>query len=215
MENASKALLIAAGILFAILILSLILVVSNNMRDLANADDERIAARQLAAFNAEFEAYNKRAMYGTDVITLVNKAIDNNIKLGVDVDESRWFIDVELKVIEDMKSTRIIETISNGRKERNEDFTFAASEPMLRKDIIYNLKRIGSTNQMDANIVKFFNKRMQDTIESQNPPTNTIIWYTYEALTLFKRGIFRCENVEYEDGRISKITIHQTKIAER
>ena len=78
MENASKALLIAGGVLIALIIISMLIMMLNKMSNLKNAQQEQIEIEQLAAFNAEFEAYNKKAMYGTDVITLINKVAENN-----------------------------------------------------------------------------------------------------------------------------------------
>lgn len=80
MENASKALLIAAGILLALIILSLLIYMTNTTSRMAKAQDEKTEAEQLAAFNREYEAYNKTKMYGTDVITVYNKAKNNNEK---------------------------------------------------------------------------------------------------------------------------------------
>lgn len=80
MENASKALLIAGGILLALMTLSLIVYVSTSTTRMAEAQDAKKASEELAAFNASYEAYNKRLMYGTDVISVWNKANNYNEK---------------------------------------------------------------------------------------------------------------------------------------
>ena len=80
MENASKALLIAGGILIALIILTTFILMFNKMSTLQEEQEEQIKVEQLAAFNGEFEAFNKKIMYGTDVITLINKAVENNEK---------------------------------------------------------------------------------------------------------------------------------------
>ena len=78
MENASKALLIAVGILLGIMTLSLLVYVLSATGRMQQAQDERKANEELAAFNNTFEAYHKSRMYGTDVISLINKAIEKN-----------------------------------------------------------------------------------------------------------------------------------------
>ena len=78
MENASKALLIAGGILIALIIIAMFIMMFNKITNLTNEHEEQIKIEQLAAFNAQFEAYNKKAMYGTDVISLINKVAENN-----------------------------------------------------------------------------------------------------------------------------------------
>ena len=80
MENASKALLIAGGVLIALIILAMLLAMFNSMSNIQKEQEEQIKIEQIAAFNSEFEAYNKKVMYGTDVITLINKVAENNKK---------------------------------------------------------------------------------------------------------------------------------------
>ena len=80
MENASKALLIAGGVLIALIILTMFIVMYNNMANIQKEQEEQTRIEQIAAFNAEFEAYNKKVMYGTDVITLINKVAERTVK---------------------------------------------------------------------------------------------------------------------------------------
>ena len=80
MENASKALLIAAGILIAIIIIAIFINMYGKISSIQETQDEKTKMEQLAEFNAEYESYNKTLMYGTDVVTLVNKANENNRK---------------------------------------------------------------------------------------------------------------------------------------
>ena len=80
MENASKALLIAGGILIAIIIISMFIMMYNKMTSIKKTQEEKIEMEQIAEFNAQFEAYNKKLMYGADVITLYNKVQEHNKK---------------------------------------------------------------------------------------------------------------------------------------
>ncbi len=80
MENATKALLIAGGILIAMMTLALLVYVFGYMTDFAESQDRVAATQEIVEFNESYEAYNKQRMYGTDVISVVNKAEDNNIK---------------------------------------------------------------------------------------------------------------------------------------
>lgn len=78
MENASKALLIAGGILLAILILGLLALLLSSLSSNQLAEEKKTEAKQLQEFNQQWEAYNKKALFGSDIITVVNKAIQNN-----------------------------------------------------------------------------------------------------------------------------------------
>lgn len=80
MENASKALMIAGGILVALIIITMFLMMFNNLSNIKKEQEEAVKVEQVEAFNAEFEAYNKKVMYGVDVITLINKVAENNKK---------------------------------------------------------------------------------------------------------------------------------------
>lgn len=78
MENISKALLIAGGMLIAIIILSMFLIMYNKVTNISKAQEEQKKQEQLSAFNGQYEAYDKQLMYGVDVITLCNKINNNN-----------------------------------------------------------------------------------------------------------------------------------------
>ena len=95
MENASKALIMAGSILIAILIITLIIYMSTTTTRLAEAQDEKKIAEQTAAFNKEYESYDKSRMYGTDVISVVNKANDYNRRL--DVTDQEYKINIIIK----------------------------------------------------------------------------------------------------------------------
>lgn len=80
MEHANKAFMMAAGMLFALMILSLIAFVFSSLTTLPTEEDVNLEASQIAAFNNEYTAYDKKIMYGVDVISVLNKAKSNNDK---------------------------------------------------------------------------------------------------------------------------------------
>ena len=80
MENAAKALEMAAGVLIGVIILTLIAYFLSTISIFPQEEDNRETAEQLAKFNLEYEVYDKKAMYGTDVISCLAKAQSNNEK---------------------------------------------------------------------------------------------------------------------------------------
>jgi len=84
MENASKALLIAGGILVAMLTISIFYFMFGKMSEVSEAISENTDQKELISFNSSFEAYNKKVMYGADVVSVMNKAIDNNRSYGIE-----------------------------------------------------------------------------------------------------------------------------------
>lgn len=80
MEHANKALLMVGGMLFALMVMSLVAFVFSSLTTLPTEEDYRVEATQIAAFNNEYTAYDKKIMYGVDVISVLNKALSNNDK---------------------------------------------------------------------------------------------------------------------------------------
>lgn len=78
MENASKALIIAGGMLIAIILISMFLMMYNKMASIEKAKQEKTMLEQIESFNAGYESYNKKMMYGADVVTLRNKVNEYN-----------------------------------------------------------------------------------------------------------------------------------------
>ena len=80
MENASKAFLIAGGTLIGVMLVILIAVFFRSLSPLEREKQNQELVEQITAFNKEYEAYNKKLMYGVDLISVLNKAKSNNEK---------------------------------------------------------------------------------------------------------------------------------------
>lgn len=80
MENANKAIIMAASTLIGVMLLTLFAVVLKNISIWPQAQEELKEVEQISAFNAEYEVYRKSAMYGVDVTSCLNKAHNNNKK---------------------------------------------------------------------------------------------------------------------------------------
>ena len=82
MENASKALLMAGGMLIALLVIGALLLAFNQIGDYEKGKSSMTKSSQVADFNKEFGKYSGDDVKGYDLITLINKAIDFNSKEG-------------------------------------------------------------------------------------------------------------------------------------
>ena len=78
MENASKALLISAGVLFTVMILSLLMIAYNQLSSYYNARHEATMTEQLTEFNTQYENYNRKNIRGNEIASLMNKVVDYN-----------------------------------------------------------------------------------------------------------------------------------------
>lgn len=94
MENATKALLIAAAVLVAILIISLGLVVYNMASETVD-NAGNLDEYQIQQFNEKFKKYEGTSKSGSDVNALINTVFNHNLaqedettRVSVTVDEN-------------------------------------------------------------------------------------------------------------------------------
>lgn len=114
MEHANKAIIIAFGMIVAVMIMGTIVYVFTNLKVFPQGDDSRETVEQLAAFNTEYEVYDKKIMYGVDVISVLNKAKSNNDKyvqenflsgIGYNTD---YIIDIEVTLKEPLEEKLVV-----------------------------------------------------------------------------------------------------------
>lgn len=78
MENASKALLMAGGILIALLILGALILLMTNLQSYQRNNDEIEKNAQIAEFNSQFEPYNKDNLTLMEIKSVYNKLESHN-----------------------------------------------------------------------------------------------------------------------------------------
>ncbi len=78
MENATKALLIAAAVLIAIILISLGVSIVTSAQDQINQSSTALDAAEIETFNSKFKNYEGAAVSGTRVKTLARAIIQNN-----------------------------------------------------------------------------------------------------------------------------------------
>lgn len=82
MENATKALIIAAAILIAIVLISLgVYVLNIGQESISGAD---MTEQEISTFNAKFTAYTGKAVLGSKVNALLTAIQTNNVSEGSD-----------------------------------------------------------------------------------------------------------------------------------
>ena len=80
MENASKALLIAGGILIAILVISLFAILFNNLRDYENSQEDARNQEEVVRYNNPYTAYDRDGITLNEIKSLYNMIESNNKK---------------------------------------------------------------------------------------------------------------------------------------
>ena len=78
MENASRALIMAGSVLIALMIIGALMLMFGNLTSYQETDTQGTRSAQIAEFNQQFETYNRDNVRGSDLYSLLNKAIDYN-----------------------------------------------------------------------------------------------------------------------------------------
>ncbi len=213
MENASKALLIAGGILLAVLVLSLLGLLLSNISSNQLAQEKRLEAEQLQEFNQQWEAYNKKALFGSDIITVVNKAIQNNKTVETMDTANKFYVNVTINCGSTTFDTKITKlNLKTGETDPVESVPKSATGiSEISKDRIglSGITNLGSwknddTLKMDNKIVTAFSSinAISETYEDKG---NSAIYYVESAFKVFKTTVFRCTGIDYVDGRVHQI----------
>ena len=82
MDNAAKALRIAGAVLLGLMVTSLLLFAFNMWQNYHKANYQSIQNQQITKFNSSFDAYNKKALRGSDLVSLANKVNSTNRSLA-------------------------------------------------------------------------------------------------------------------------------------
>lgn len=77
MENATKALLIAGGVLIAIIIISLLIKTYGSISFFHREQISSEEAERIESYNKEYTRYLNKYVYGTEVITAINRSLNN------------------------------------------------------------------------------------------------------------------------------------------
>lgn len=80
MENASKALVIAGGVLIAIMLVGLILYARSSISEYQNSKLELDRVENVSKFNEQFSQYDRKDVAGYEIISLANKVADYNFR---------------------------------------------------------------------------------------------------------------------------------------
>lgn len=106
MENAVKALYIAAGVLIAVLVLSLAVVVYSSLQSYVENSNEQIKDNDLNSFNSKYLNYAGRDdITIQDIVTIASFAYENNMSYDInpsqwpDMDEKTLYVTVYIDVI--------------------------------------------------------------------------------------------------------------------
>ena len=82
MDNASKAISMAGGILIAMLVISLITFSITRLRSYQETKDSAKEVEQITEYNKKFETYNKNVVKGYEIVSIANLVENTNNQYG-------------------------------------------------------------------------------------------------------------------------------------
>lgn len=228
MENATRALLMVAGVFFGLLIITMVLFMHNNISDYYESTEANKKTEQLATFNKQYSAYNRDDVRGSELLSLINKIIDFND--SKDIGEKEIQIKIEINLAREETKLFYYKYDDYNYKHRDKNVT------LLKVSFIYNHKNIkghlldeanaiaakfptGTAEKLAANVSKLIiDKSLTDiskeraekerekflnqlNIEPDSVNNNDILkYYQYQQ---FKRAHFDCEELKFtKDGRV-------------
>lgn len=208
MENATKALLIAGGILLALLVLGAVVLLMNSLSSYQSSNYASIEEEQIAKFNSEFiNLVSEKKLKGVNIISAADKIYDYNtrkptignidykeITLIINMDNATSYVDDIFGEIVDQK--KLIEGTS---------------------------KCVGVTKFRDAERktnIEIMNKLASKAQEIKNHETTIeeLIGYNliidqdvidqYYAYSLYKKSNFKFDGENYyENGQLKEINV--------
>lgn len=228
MENASKALLMAGGILIALLVIGALLLMVNQIGVYQQSKNSSEKNTQLAKFNMDFERYlDDKGISGSDIVTLANKIIDYNSKAGT-TNEASNSVDYNIKMTLTVKMTGFKNKYgyNNGGVFSDGNYIVNNNNGNLKTIIdTYNSMFSGNNKKLITQLTDVYdrNANRQDNInnvkkvlvenkgsayESWNGTTNPTIEQikNYKEYTEFRTSTYIIEkDPEYENGQIKNL----------
>lgn len=229
MENASKALLMAAGVFLVMLILALVIFAWGKFSDYQNAKDSLVDIEDTAKFNEQFTHYDRDDVQGYEILSLANQVIDYN-RRRADVGQNN----------EKYNPIKLVVTLNNDNKKfsydennlliNSNEYTISSTVNTF-DEIIAEGARIERTygsnvSQISKLISSLFSDVVKNDVDKQNVAIkkfnslsikkannyNQLLSYKsdiykYYEYNQFKRGVFKCDELTYDKptGRVSSM----------
>ena len=124
--------------LIGVIIITIIVLSYGNMREVSKEEISAEQVQQLAAFNREYESYMKKLLRGVDIISLMNKALDNNAQY----EESYNKITIEFILLDRIEANGIIINAGTGYNQDfyNEKIKVYANSSTVNSNVFIQLK---------------------------------------------------------------------------
>lgn len=223
MENASKALLMAGGMLIALLVIGALLLAFNQIGDYEKGKSSMTKSSQVADFNKEFGKYSGDDVKGYDLLTLINKAIDFNSKEGT-TKETANSVDYSKKikiVITNMKKFKNKYGVNNSSewlKGNSDSYETQNSGDTIPNGIkkftelerTYTLSKLSNLSS-NYDSIKAGTKTVKDIIGTDDSRITLEVIAQYREYSEFKSSSFKNTDMKYNGDQIVELDFEYIK----
>lgn len=233
MENAAKALLIAAAILIAILILSAIVIFKDELSIYFSAQYEATMLEQVTKFNNKFQNYNGKTIQGNELVSIMNKISDYNNYQAEMVGYEKIKLEVDFVKMDYVKNGLLFDTgdtneLFSGYKIKNYNSSGFINDDVIR-NIAETVTRVSVEYDISENQLRKLTSNIHNILDSDVVDEERNVWIAkalgsswesnynvsqikeaickYYQYVQLKKAMFQCIDIEYnqELGTINKM----------
>lgn len=153
MENATKALLIAAGVLIGIIILSMLVLGYNQISNYYQQQSDNLNLRQIIELNKKFTNYDGKTIRGNEMLSVINSVVDYNNWVKENANEG--YSEIQLTVNFDIAKSDTRWNSFHIEESTSYDYIFPNNSPITNS----NMKKISSRKN---ELFDSFNKLAKD-----------------------------------------------------
>ena len=209
MENASKALIFAGGLLISMLIVAALIFTISQVRNLKSQEQQAEQTDEVAEYNNKFNKYASENLFGVDLISLCNEVSNYNAKES----DNKYYHEIEL-IFNFSGSNPLGDYIKNGTYKYIKDNS-PSSNNLLKQyqDFENNFENLANTKFKDYTIKQIATMRTDEKenkfgnipqqIEEKIADYNSL----KAMFTEFKTKKFKGEITKQDNtGRITQMT---------
>ncbi len=196
MENASKALIMAGGILIAILIVSVLIFAWNLFSDYQSSRDSLSDIEDTAKFNLQFTNYDRDDVLGYELLSLLNQIVDYNERKSED----------NSKYGNDEKYPAVSITIKIGDPDVvvAEHFSYD-NKPHLFQQQVYYDDALTATDTPNRNKSNSFQAKINVEIQNIQSELGNINEGTLASMAKNIRAIFKTEEEIIKEAGLDSV----------
>ena len=231
MENASKALIMAAGVLISLVILGAFMLMMSNLTDYQDKSYQAQADAQTVDFNNQYASYARDNIRGNDMISLMNKVLDYNDRK---TDEGYTEMQISFTISNDIRQKLTFDGTNRliTKPEYNQDNIDEIVGPPDSTGIIreiedrYEQKYASQLSMEISTIQQLYDENDVDGFNDLQLLPKELSTYsggltqvyedalTYNEYEQFKRTTFDCTGTDYDEntGRIINMEFECTGI---